>query len=77
MTGLIENPLPIILDEDVYSGLHRVIGRGEISGFIEDPVRSYVVKHELASTYKAIAEEESREREALEWSEATCGDSIQ
>ena len=71
-----QKKLTITMDEDVYSGLHRVIGRGKISGFIEDLVRPHVVRHELASAYKAMAEEEDREREALEWSEATCRDSV-
>lgn len=71
-----QKKLTITMDEEVYSGLHRVIGRGKISGFIEDLVRTHVVRHDLASAYKAMAEQEEREREALEWSGATCGDSV-
>jgi predicted CopG family antitoxin len=69
--------LTITIVAEIYGGLHRVIGRGKISGFIENLVRPHVVRHELASAYKAMTEEEDREREALEWSEATCGDSAQ
>lgn len=47
-----------------------------ISGFIEDFLRPHVMNHELVSAYKAMAEDEEREREALEWTEATCGDNI-
>jgi len=70
-----QKKLTITLDEDVYSGLHRVIGRRKISGFIEDMVRPHVVRRELESAYKAMAEQEEREREAWEWSGATAGDS--
>jgi predicted CopG family antitoxin len=69
-----QKKLTITMDEDVYAGLHQVIGHRKISGFIEDLVRPHVLKHELASAYKAMAEDVDREREALEWSESTCGD---
>lgn len=66
--------LTITLDDRVYEGLHAVIGRRRISRFIESLVRPHVVQQELDEAYRAMAEEESREREALEWSEATIGD---
>jgi len=71
-----QKKLTITMDEDVYSGLYRVVGRRRISGFIEDLVRPHVMPLELASAYKAMAEDEDREREALEWSETTCGDGL-
>jgi len=66
--------LTITLDDRVYEGLHAVIGRRRISRFIESLVRPHVVQQELESGYRKMAEEESRERDALEWSEATLGD---
>jgi len=66
--------LTITIDDRVYEGLHAVIGRRRISRFIESLVRPHVVQQALESAYRAMAEEESREREALEWSEATLGD---
>jgi predicted CopG family antitoxin len=66
--------LTITIDDRVYEGLHAVIGRRRISRFIESLVRPHVVHQELQSAYRAMAKEESREREALEWSEATLGD---
>lgn len=69
-----QKKLTITMEEDVYSGLHQVIGRRKISGFIEDLVRPHVMKNELASAYEAMAEDEEREREARDWSEATFGD---
>lgn len=66
--------LTITIDDRVYEGLHAVIGRRRISRFIESLVRPHVVQQELDAAYRAMAEEESREREAIEWSEATITD---
>jgi predicted CopG family antitoxin len=67
--------LTITVDADVYAGLHKVIGRRKISRFVEDLVRQHVVKPGLDAGYAAMARDEAREREALEWAEGTAGDS--
>ena len=69
-----QKKLTITVDEDVYEGLYKVIGRRHISQFIEDLVRPHVIGTDLESGYRAMAEDEAREAEALEWSEATIGD---
>jgi hypothetical protein len=69
-----QKKLTITLDDQVYEGLHKVIGRRKISGFIESLVRPYVVQKDLEREYRRMAQEEAREREALEWSEATLED---
>lgn len=69
-----QKKLTITVDEQVYDGLHSVIGQGKISRFIESLVRPHVVKNDLESAYREMAEDEARETEALEWSEATIGD---
>lgn len=69
-----QKKLTITIDEEVYEGLHRIIGRGRISGFIEDLVRPHVISDDLEEAYKQMAEDERREAEALEWAEATLGD---
>lgn len=62
--------LTITLTDDVYQGLHRHVGRGQISRFIEDLVRPHVVDdEELEAGYRAMAADEEHEREALEWIE--------
>jgi len=66
--------LTITVGEEVYRGLHRVIGRGHISGFLEDLARPHVVKRKLEASYREMASEESREADALAWAEATIGD---
>jgi predicted CopG family antitoxin len=68
--------LNITVEEDVYQGLHEVIGRGHISSFIEGLVRPHVLKQDLTAGYLAMAQDEEREREALEWSENLIGDSF-
>jgi predicted CopG family antitoxin len=69
-----QKKLTITIDEQVYKGLHAVIGRRRISRFIEDLVRPYVIHQELEAAYKRMAQDEEREAEALEWAEATVGD---
>ena len=69
-----QKKLTITIDEMVYNGLHKVIGRGRISRFIEDLVKPYVLRQNLEAAYQQMAQDEARETEALEWSEATIGD---
>ena len=66
--------LTITLDERVYEGLHRVIGRRRISRFIESLVRPHVIGADLEAAYQQMAQEEVREAEAMDWAEATIGD---
>jgi predicted CopG family antitoxin len=66
--------LTITVDEQVYAGLHRVIGRRRISGFIESLVKPHVVREDLAQAYRQMAQDEDREAEALAWVEAVVED---
>ncbi|MBA7572705.1 hypothetical protein ES708_14489 [subsurface metagenome] len=69
-----QKKLTITMDEQVYEGLHAVIGRRRISRFIEDLVRPYVISKEMNTAYQQMAQDEERETEALAWAEATVGD---
>jgi len=69
-----QKKLTITLDEEVYRGLHTIIGRRRISQFIESVVRPHVVAPDLARAYQEMAADEAREAEALEWAEATVRD---
>lgn len=69
-----QKKLTITIDEEVYNGLHRVIGRGKISHFIEGLVRPHVSSSELDEGYRALAADEEAEREATEWLQGTAGD---
>jgi len=69
-----QKKLTITLNAEVYEGLHKVVRRGNISRFIENLVRPHVVDTDLDAEYAAMAADEEREAEALEWSEGTIGD---
>ena len=69
-----QKKLTLTIDEQVYEGLHKVIGARKISRFIEDLVRPHVVRKGLREAYKEMAADEAREAEALKWAEETCGD---
>ena len=69
-----QRKLTITINEEIYLGLHKVIGPRKISKFVEELVRPHVVKHELESAYKEMAKDRVREKEALEWSEVTLED---
>lgn len=66
--------LTITVDERVYEGLHRVVGQRRISGFIESLVRPHVLADDVTEAYRAMARDEAREAEALEWADATVLD---
>ena len=69
-----QKKLTITLDERVYAGLHKVIGRRHISQFIESLVRPHVIGSDLEAAYRQMAQDEAREADALAWAEATLGD---
>ncbi|MBC7705059.1 MAG: addiction module antitoxin [Rhodoferax sp.] len=66
--------MTITLDEAVYDGLYRVIGRRKISQFLEELARPHVVKNDLLEGYQAMAADTERERDALEWCNGLIGD---
>jgi len=66
--------MTITLDEAVYEGLYRTIGKRRISQFIEDLVRPHVLDTSLDDGYRAMAADNEREAEALEWCNALAGD---
>ncbi|MGH9840359.1 MAG: addiction module antitoxin [Blastocatellia bacterium] len=69
-----QKKLTITINEEVYAGLHSVIGRRNISQFIESLVRPHVIDKEIEAAYQRMAQDEDREAEALEWIEGTLGE---
>ena len=67
--------LTITVSEAVYNGLHQHVGKRRISQFIERLARPHVVREDIEAAYRAMAADELREREALEWSESLIADS--
>ena len=66
--------MTITLDEAVYEGLYRTIGKRRISQFIEDLVRPLVLDTALDDGYRAMAADSAREAEAQQWCNALAGD---
>jgi predicted CopG family antitoxin len=69
-----QKKLTITVDEQVYDGLHQVVGRHKISRFIESLVRPHVVHEDLMAAYREMAADEAREAEAHEWAESLIVD---
>ena len=66
--------MTITLDEAVYDGLYRTVGKRRMSQFIEDLVRPYVLDTVLDDGYRAMAADREREAEAQEWNNALAKD---
>jgi predicted CopG family antitoxin len=66
--------LTITVEDEVYAGLHQVIGRRRISRFLNDLARPHVTRRDLDEGYRAMAADEEREQEAQEWAEGLIGD---
>ena len=66
--------LTITIDEEVYEGLHKIIGPRKISRFVQELVRPHVVRPNLESLYADMAKDQKREKDAFEWAEATFKD---
>jgi predicted CopG family antitoxin len=66
--------LTISVDDEVYQGLHKIIGRGKISQFIEQLIRPYVLKTNLENAYLEMRNDRHREAEAEAWSENFIGE---
>jgi len=66
--------MTITLDEEVYEGLYRRVGRRRMSQFIEDLLRPHVLDSALDEGYEAMASDEGREEEAQEWCNALIAD---
>jgi predicted CopG family antitoxin len=69
-----QKKLTITVDSKVYEGLHSVIGRGNISQFLERLARPYVLNKDLATSYREMANDSKREAEANEWVENLAQD---
>ena len=69
-----QKKLTITVDEEVYAGLHQIIGPRKISKFVQELVRPHVVRPNLESAYAQMASDKKREKEALEWADTTFKD---
>lgn len=66
--------MTITLDEAVYDGLYRTIGKRRMSQFIEDLLRPHVMDTTLDDGYRAMAADKEREADATVWINALAKD---
>jgi len=66
--------MTITLDEAVYDGLYRTVGKRRMSRFIGDLLRPHVLDTSLDDGYRAMAADTARESEAQEWCNALAKD---
>lgn len=66
--------LTIIIDEKIYEGLYKIVNKDDVSQFIENLLRPYVMKENLEVAYQQMGMDKEHECHALEWSEAMIGD---
>lgn len=69
-----QKKLTITIDEEIYAGLHKTIGRRKISRFVQEIVRPHVIRPNLEAAYAEMAKDKKREQEAAEWAENTFKD---
>lgn len=67
--------MTITLDETVYDGLMRVVGRGKVSQFLESLARPHVLDASMDDGYRAMSNDTQREAEASEWINGLIADS--
>jgi predicted CopG family antitoxin len=66
--------LTITVSDEVYEGLYRVVGPRRTSRFLEQLARPHLVQPDLEAAYREMAQDEEREAQAREWSEALVSD---
>ena len=69
-----QKKLTITIDEEVYNGLHKIIGPRKISRFVQEIVRPHVVRPNLEAAYAEMAKDRKREKVAMAWAEITFKD---
>ena len=66
--------LTITVDDEVYAGLHTVVGRRRISRFLNDLARPHVLRPDLTEGYGRWRRTRSGSAKPLQWVENLCGD---
>lgn len=70
-----QKKLTISISEEAYRSLHAKVGAGKISRFIDRLARAHLSDEGLRDGYAAMAADDARERQAVEWTEClTAGD---
>lgn len=64
----------IKLDNVVYHGLYRTIGKRQMSRFIKNLLRPHVLNNKLDDGYREMAADTASESEAQKWANALAKD---
>jgi len=72
--NIMQRRMTFTMDEAVYDGLMRVVGRGKVSQFLEALARPHVLDTSLDEGYAAMGRDRNREQEASEWVNGLMGD---
>jgi hypothetical protein len=70
-----QKKLTINIDEKIYYGLCQFTDISKLNQLVENLLKLHLLKMDMHAAYKQMASDEERESEALEWAEATIGDS--
>ena len=65
--NIMQKRMTITMDEAVYEGLMRVVGRGKVSQFLESLARPHVLDASMDEGYRAMGNDRQREADASEW----------
>ncbi|HEV2171792.1 MAG TPA: hypothetical protein VGR40_12630 [Candidatus Binatus sp.] len=68
--------LTITVEDEGYRGLRKLVGRRNISRFLNDLARPHVASARLEEGYRAMAADERREVEASQWTEGLLRDVV-
>lgn len=63
-----------IQDEILWENFTNLVGRGNVSKWIENMIKPLVDKSSLANSYKSMSKDKEREQEANDWVSGTFGD---
>jgi predicted CopG family antitoxin len=69
-----QKKMTITLDQAVYDGLYRRIGKRKMSKFIEELVKPHVLDTSLDEGYRAMGADRKREMAAVEWCDSGMHD---
>ena len=68
--------LTILVEANVHRALIKKVGRGNIGRFLIEAAKPHLVGNaRVRAGYAAMAADQAREKEALEWSEGLIADS--
>ena len=66
--------LTITVNDKLYKALYAEVGKGKISRFADDTMTKALKEKQLEASYREMATDVEREKEAMEWCEGLIAD---